>query len=169
MHQCARNRDLHPLPLRKAVGAAVGERGEAELRQQSLDARVERRAAEAVQTPVIAHVLARCEPRVKAARVRQHADPAPHRVPVAHDIEAVDDGAAGVRHNQRCQHAQERGLAGAVRPEQSGDLAIFGAKSGASDGFDLVALAEVLLEMVDLDHFGSRSDENVGGRLLVAR
>jgi hypothetical protein len=32
-----------------------------------------------------------------------------------------------------------------------------------------VALAEVLLETIDLDHLGSSSDENVGGRLLVAR
>src|SRR5438105_9702860 len=169
VHQRTCNGDLHPLPLRKAVGAAVGERGEAELRQQSFDPRVESGATKAVQAPVIAYVLACGEPRVETARVREHADAATHRVTVAYYVKPIDGRAAGVGRNQGGQHAQQSRLAGAVRTEQAGDLAVFGAKRGPGDRLDLVALAEVLLETIDLDHLASSSDENVRGRLLAAR
>ena len=84
VHERARDRDLHALALREAVGAPVEERrrGRAAARGARCDG-VERRAGEAAQLAVVGDVLARGEPRVEAARVRQHADARAHGERVA--------------------------------------------------------------------------------------
>ena len=91
---------------------------------QRVDARLERGAGQTVQRAVVADVLARGEARIQAARIGQHADALAHRVAVAQDVEAADAGACRRRASQRREHAQQRRLAGAVRAEQAGDLAV---------------------------------------------
>ena len=123
MDERARDRDLHPLALRKALRAAVGDGGDPERPDELVDPRLERVLGQALQRAVVADVLARGEARIEAARVRQHADAAAHGVALADDVVAVDARAAAVRNHQRREHPQERRLAGAVRSEEPGDRA----------------------------------------------
>ena len=115
----ARNGDLHPLALRKALGAAVGDVGDAERPDELVDPRFERAGGQALQCAVVADVLPRGEARVEAARIRQDADAAANGIALVDDVVAVDARAAAVRDHQRREHAQERRLAGAVRSEEA--------------------------------------------------
>ena len=139
-------------------------------RDELVDPRVERGAGETVQRAVVADVLAGGEPRVEPARVRQHADAPANGVAVADDVVAVDAWRARVRDHQRREHPQERGLAGAVRTEQSGDLAVGGGERDAVDGAHLAVPAERLGQVLDDDQgrAPSRSGQS-GGRGLFSK
>ena len=79
---------------------------------------------EAVQRAVVADVLARGEARIEAARIRQHADALRARRSDRARRRGRRWSRSPVGHDQRGQHAQQRRLAGAVGPEQAGDLAV---------------------------------------------
>ena len=93
-------------------------------RDQLGDARVQLAPREPVQFAEIADVLARRQPRVQRAVVGQHAEPAARRDRVLLAVDAVDQRGAAVRPQHRADQAEHRGLAGAVRPDQPGDLAV---------------------------------------------
>jgi hypothetical protein len=59
-------------------------------------------------------VLARREPRVETRLIRQHAEPQARALRIRHRLHIVDDDLAFVRPHQRIEHAERRGLAGAV-------------------------------------------------------
>ena len=118
-----------------------------------VDPRRDARLGDAVQAPEILDVLARREPLVEAAGVRQHAEPAAHVARLRGRIDAVDQHAAGVRLHERVEHAQRRGLAGAVRAEQAGDLAVARREAHVVHGADdRAAHGERLLQSLHLDH-----------------
>ena len=78
--------------------------------------------------------------------------------------------AARVRDHQRREHPQQRRLAGAVRAEQSGDLAVGGGERDAVDRAHFAAPAERLGQVLDDDHerAPSRSGHS-GGRALFSK
>ena len=79
------------------------------------------RRRHAMQPRVVDDVLARRQPRVQAARIRQHAHARQRLLRPRGDIDAVDADAAAVGLEQCSHHAQRGGLAGAVGAEQGGD------------------------------------------------
>ena len=66
--------------------------------------------------------LAGCQGLPHAQGVRHPADPPAHFRPVVLRIKPFHRDSAGIRCQQRGQHQQQRGLAGAVGPDQGGDL-----------------------------------------------
>jgi hypothetical protein len=81
-------------------------------------------------------------------RLRDDANRVAHAVRRLDDVEAVDEGRARRRHQQRDEHADQRRLAGAVGPEQTEDLALLDVKG---DAFDCREVAERLHDVADLD------------------
>ena len=89
----------------------------------SLDGRLGRGLAEAVETGRVAQVLATGQPAVEAHRVGQVADPALDQARLALRVEAHHPGLAARRLGQAEEHQDRRRLAGAVLAEQAEDLA----------------------------------------------
>src|SRR5690606_38060601 len=114
------------LAFGEAAGAAVGEVGHAQVIHQPIDATLELPAAEPVQAAKIAHVLARGEAGIEAARVGQHAESRLGDAALRGDVDAVDQRAPAVGPEQAAENAQGRSLARAVRTDQPGDLAVTG-------------------------------------------
>ena len=71
------------------------------------------------------------------------------REAIGHAVKAVNRCRARIRFKQRIEHPQRSRLAGAVRPEQSGDAAVFRGECDAVDCFDL---AERLVQVLDRNH-----------------
>src|SRR4029453_831935 len=67
---------------------------------------------------VIQH-LHRADPRVDAEILGEVAECAADPILLRYDVDAVESDRAAVRILQRCDRAHQRGLAGAVRPEQT--------------------------------------------------
>jgi hypothetical protein len=112
-----------------------------------------------VQLAEVGDVLACGQALVDAARVGQHAERTAHRGRVACSIDAVDQHLAGVGFHQRVEHAQGRGLAGAVGAEQSGDLAVVCGEVDAVHGLDDAGLGlERLVQVAGDDHAELRVD-----------
>ena len=122
----ARQRRLHALALREAFGAAVEQRLHLEHVGQQFGARRGGIGRHAVQAAVVDDVLARRQPRVQATRIGQHAHARQRALRRLRDVDAIDDDAPGIGHDQRGGHAQRRRLAGAVGAEQAGDAPVFG-------------------------------------------
>src|SRR5690606_34615162 len=102
-----------------------------------------------LQAREIVDVLARAEPFVEAARVRQHPEAAAYRGGITGGVDAVDAHGAAVGPHQRVEHAQRGGLAGTVGTEQAGDLAVARAERDAVDRDDV---SEGLAQAGCLDH-----------------
>ena len=86
-------------------------------------------AGDALQLAEIVDVLAGGEARIEARLIGQHAEPQPRALRIGHRIDIVHDDLPFVRPHQRVEHAQRRGLAGAVRAEQARDLAVGGGEA----------------------------------------
>ena len=123
-----RQRGLHAFALAEALGAALQERRHVEHLRQGLGACVGRVGAHALQARVVDDVLARAQPRVQAAPVGQHAHARQRLARALCHVNTVHHHAARVGCDQARQHAQRRRLAGAVRAEQAGDVAVTGLK-----------------------------------------
>ena len=91
----------------------VGPHGQADLLEQLVDAR----GVDPVQARVEAQVLARAEVAVEQRLVAEQADAAAHGPALAGQLVPEHARAAGVRAQERGQHAQQRRLAGAVGAE----------------------------------------------------
>ena len=68
-----------------------------------------------------------------------------------HDVMALDARVAGSRRNERRQHADERGFAGAVRPEETENFAVTYIETQTVDGAEI---AESLGQFIDFDGKG---------------
>src|ERR1044071_9201524 len=74
---------------------------------------------------------------------------------------AVDQGAAAIRFQHGVEDAQRGGLAGAVRPDQPGDLAIARGEADAAHGLHV---AERLPQILDDDQASTCSASVRNGR-----
>ena len=149
VHHGPGQRHLELLAARIALGRPVGELGHAETANQFLGAGLEFGPLHPMEVAVIAKVLARRKPAIKAADVRQDAEPALCFDPVGHRIEAVHRGMTLVGVHQTADDAEGRGLAGAVGAYQPGDLAI---RRGQAQTGDRLYLAEGFMKVADFDH-----------------
>src|SRR5262249_27189819 len=156
--------------LREPLRAAIGERLEAERLEQLINATLESWARESVQRAEIADVLPRGQARIQTACVRQHADASTHGVTLRDDVEPVHARATAIRHDQRGEDAQQGRLAGPIRSQETGDLAVRRAERYSVDRMHFSVLAERLRDIVDVDQ-GDASSRDVknGGRVLVAK
>ena len=91
-------------------------------------------ARHAVQAALQRQQLAPGLEVVEARFLQRDADASPHLGRVALHVEAVDVGAAGGGAQQRGEHADRRGLAGAVRPEEAEHLPALDGEVDAVDG-----------------------------------
>ena len=89
--------------------------------QKVVGTRLRGPAAKAPETGEQQKVLAPGQILVERRELARHGDRAAHRMRLGDEIVAHDAGGAFVRRRQRCQHAHQRGLAGAVRPEDRED------------------------------------------------
>src|SRR6185369_958624 len=89
---------------------------EIELVEERVDALFARGVVDLVAAPEEVEVVDRRHLIVEREVVRQIADAPPRALGVARDVDAVDADGPARRQLQRCQHAQRRGLARAVRP-----------------------------------------------------
>ena len=149
MNQCAGEGRLEALPLREALGPAVGEFLHLQQADELGGAGAGRGARQAVQRAEVQDVFARAEVRIDAGAVRQHAQ-APGRVQRRADHAVpVDERIPRIGPEHRVQHAQRGGLAGAVGPHEAGDAAVGGAQTHVAHGRHR---SEVLVQLSRLDH-----------------
>src|SRR5262249_48190024 len=93
-------------------------------------------------------ILLHAQLEIARHRLRDHANRAAHPVGLLPDVEAVDDGRAGGRRQQRDEHANQRRLAGAVGAEQAEELAGLHRERNPVDGGEV---AELLDDPLDVD------------------
>ena len=139
----------HPLKHALAVAAqrAIGRVEQVDACQQPIDAGVQRNAAQTIEPAVKPQQLGRGERVVKAKVFGKKADARAGRAIAERCAQHVPR--AGRRLDQRQQHLDRRGLAGAVRAEEPEDLA--GAHAQRQIGHR-ERRAELLAQRVGLDH-----------------
>ena len=147
VHQRAGDADLHPLALREAGGAAVGDLVEPEAIDQGAHAEPQRVAGQPLEPAEVDEVLARCEPRVEAFGLGEHADAGLDGCLCCAD--AVDLHAAAIGAHQGGDHAQGGGLASAVGAQDAGDGAVAGDEGHVVDCHHSAKLAS---QPARLDH-----------------
>ena len=113
----------HALQHALAVAAqrAIGRIDEVHAGQQSIDAGVQRAASQPIEAAVKPQQLRRRERVVKTEMLGKKADARARRAIAERGAEHLSR--AGCRLDQRQQHLDRGGLAGAVRPEEPEDLA----------------------------------------------
>jgi hypothetical protein len=94
-------------------------------------------ARDAVELGVNAHVFLGGQIEVRGHRLRDDTDDFADLVGIADDIVAGDARESGGRGDERGEHAQQRGLAGAVGAEQAEDLAVAHSEAQAVDGAEI--------------------------------
>jgi hypothetical protein len=140
----------HPLP--EAV--------EVHLLEEPLAALLDHRPLEAVEHAVVHHLVAGAGTAEGAAGLGDVADAAAHLLGLPDDVVAGHRGRALRRGEQRGEHPQRRGLAGAVGAEEPDDLTLGHVEVDAVDGAHLGLLLalpglEGLHETPCTDHPGS--------------
>jgi hypothetical protein len=123
----ARERDALLLPARQLVRIALGELGEADLRQRFPHPSLELGRADAAQLEAIGHVGENGAVRPQRVRLEHEAEPARlgRQVELASGLEqhlAADADRTAVRPLEAGDGAQQRGLAAARGAEQGDDL-----------------------------------------------
>ena len=113
---------LHPARQRLDVGVALV--GEVDELEQVADHPAPRRRAEAVAAGEEVEVLPDLHVVVDPERVRHEPEDATYLVGVPGDGPAGDLGLTGRRQQERREHPERRGLARAVRPDETEDLAL---------------------------------------------
>ena len=118
-------RDVEAPALAARIGLhpPVGELDRSRIVGQLVDPWPQLGQAGPVEAPLEHQVLPPGGQLVGAAELAHVADALPHPLGCRGDVEPGHRGAAGVDRQQRREHAQGRGLAGAVRAEQPEDLA----------------------------------------------
>src|SRR5262245_822826 len=155
-----RRRDLEPAqhPAGERASEPVEKRAELHRFDGLLDPRPPLAPGDARRAAVELEVLVGRERAVDRDRLRDVADRLAHGEPVADHVVARDEGRPRSRLQQRRQHADRRGLARAVRAEQSERLAGRHVEADPGHGLDL---AEANGEPVD--------EDDLLGALLGAR
>ena len=138
---------LHPAGVRPDDPAGIG--GQPDRVEQVADAIAEIRAAHAEEACLELQVLAAGERLVDAGALGDDADRAPDPRSMRADVVAGDERAARIRARERRQNLDRRGLARAVRAEQSEDAAGRDAQADVVEGTDLAAVR--LAQMVGFD------------------
>ena len=149
VHQRAGDGHLAALAVAEAGGAAVLDPAHVERDDQLVDPLLERVALQPLQLAEVANVLARGETRVDGAGVGEHAEPGARGADIGARGGTVDHNVTAVGRDERVEHAQRRGLAGAVGTEQTGDGAVLGDERHVVDGDDL---AEAAVQVARFDH-----------------
>jgi hypothetical protein len=141
-------------PEESVPQGTVGEVLRAEHAQRRGDAALEVVAREPVQRAVVARLLARREAVVDARRAGEEAEAAADLVGPRRRVHPRHLDPARGRAEDRGEHAQRGGLAGAVRAEEPEHLPRLRREGDAVHGADLAgaALAEHLHEALDDDH-----------------
>ena len=119
-----REREVEP-PLhasRVAGDLAVGRVGEPDAVEQLLRSGLALVLPHALERGLQAQVVASGQKRVERRLLQGDADQAAHLRPVLDDVVAADASGPRSRGQQRRQHMDGRGLAGAVRAEEAVDL-----------------------------------------------
>ena len=144
--------DLEPPPFAAAVRAdgPVDELGEVERRGELVDPRLRLALVDAPQAGVDLEVPPSGERAVDDGFLEHDAARAPRRKRVLRDVETGDLGRPARRRDGRRQHADRRGLARAVRPEQSEDLARLDVEVDPADRLDAAGVD--LPELAYFDH-----------------
>src|SRR5205814_1985053 len=105
-------------------------------------------ALQAINRAEELEVLHHGEVAIERESLRDVADVRAHLLAVALDVEAVDGGVAAGRDEETAEDADERRLAGAVRAEETEDLA---ARDLQRDAVERADGAEVLADVLDVD------------------
>ena len=134
---------------RELAGEAVAERAEVREREEPLEARRALGSRHPVEVGVEAEVLLDREVGVEAEALRHVGDAVLDRLGVAGDRDAGEDRVAGGGPQHAGEHAQRRGLAGAVRPDEAEQLA---AADLEAQILDRGQLAEAAGEPLGADH-----------------
>ena len=158
VHEPAGDLDPASHPARQVLDLLVGPLGELDCVEELGNESRAAFARDAVELRVDQEVLAHAQLDVARHRLRNHADRPPHVVGLPQDVEAVDERRPRRRREQRRQHPDERGLAGAVRAEQAEDFPFFDVEAHALDGGEV---AEALDEIADFD--GVHGDQFASG------
>ena len=148
MHEAARDFDAPAHAAGQVLHLGVAPPGQLDGLEQGVDQLLALRARHAVQLREDDQVFHDAQLEIAGHRLRNDPDRAPHAVGLLHHVESVDDRGPRRRRQQRHEHADQGGLARAVRPEQPEDLALLDAKGDAVDGREV---AELLDKVVDVD------------------
>src|SRR5689334_16440234 len=143
-----RDRNLLLLAGREALGALPREIAHVEPFDDRVHSGLQLAVVQSAQRAEIADVLARRKAWIHADLRRDDADSSTHLLGRDPGVKAQDFDRARVRGQQRADDAQRRRLAGAVRTEETEDLAGVGLERDAAQ--DLVR-AQLLGQAVDLD------------------
>ena len=160
--------DVEPAPHAPGVvlDQPAGRVGETERLEQLGRPRLGLVPLQAQQPAEQDEVLAPGQVLVDRGELARQADGAAHRIGLAHDVVAEHARLAAVRAQQRREHPDRRGLAGAVRAEHAVDGAAAHGQVDAVDGPDR---AEDLDEAGGLDgEIGLRCHLAPRMRLLIA-
>ncbi len=102
----------------------------------------------AVELRVNQHIFVRGQLRIGRERLRDHAEDVAHAVGIGANVVPGDARRARSRRRERGHHADQRGLARAVGPEQAEDFSLGDAEADVVHGHEL---AELFRQMVDFD------------------
>ena len=144
-----------------AARDAIRRVGEAEALEQTAGAPLELAAAQAVDLPLEAQVLAAGGLAVDARALRHGADAVAHPVGVRAHVEAGHARLARIRLGERGQDLHRRGLAGSVRAEQTEDRALLDCEAELVEGAHVAGIG--LHEVVYLYGVGHYVFTWVGG------
>src|ERR1019366_385388 len=120
----ARNLRAPAHPAGKAADQFVGKFGESYRFQQSWNHFLTLGARQSVQFCVDHHVFARGEFRIGGQGLRDDADGVANTIGIIHNVMPGHRSLAGSRRRQCCHHANQRGFASAVGPEQAEDFTV---------------------------------------------
>ncbi len=146
--QAAGDFDASPHAARQMPDLFVAPLGQLHRREQVGDEALALLPRHAVQFGKDDQVFLDAQLEIARHRLRNDADRFPYAVRLLDDIEAVDQRAARGRHEQRRQHPDQRGLAGAIRAEQAEDFS-FG--DGKRDPLHGREVAEAFDDVPDFD------------------
>ena len=132
VHERAGEAQALLLPAREHPGRLVGQRREVDQVDELGGTGGCRVPRQAVHACARGERVAHRERRPRAERVGHPADALPHRVRLGDGIVAGDPDGAGVGGEQRREHQEQRGLAGAVRSDQAGHVSRFDREAGVA-------------------------------------
>ncbi len=132
VHERAGEAEALLLPAREHPGRSVGQRREVDQVDELGGTSGCRIPRHAVHARARGERVAHRERRPRAERVGHPADALTDRARLGDRVVAGDPDGAGVGGEQRRQHEEQRGLPGAVRPDQAGHVSRFDGEAGVA-------------------------------------
>ena len=160
--------DHHPLrhTARESEGVGLGPVGELESLEQFVGSLARGLRAHAEVAAVEVEVLEHGEAAVERVDLRDHADELLGERRLGDDVDVADEGLAARGDDPSRQHADGRGLAGTVGPEEAEDLAFADREVELIDGLHRRGAAptrELLGQADAADHLGTGEGQRRGG------